>query len=127
MRKLVNRGSLWNWLIKTEFFLFNFLVVDSDRYLNDSSGAVVTPNVATAGDVDSLIFPVDHTPIRAFNKLRGIQSNVEKAKEVLKAVQHQRRKIGFGLDQSGCEFASPEGNKVLSNDEEFFALVSDGE
>jgi hypothetical protein len=83
--------------------------------------------VATAGDVDSLIFPVDHTPIRAFNKLRGNQSNVEKAKEVLKAVQHQRRKVGFGLEQGGCEFAIPARNKVLSNDEGVFAEVSDDE
>lgn len=88
---------------------------------------MVTPNAATAGDGDSLIFPVDHTPIRAFNKLHGNQSNLEKAKEVLKAVQHQRRKVGFGLEQGGCELANPARNKVLSNDEEVFEQVSDDE
>ncbi|OXV08096.1 hypothetical protein Egran_04144 [Elaphomyces granulatus] len=98
-------------------------VIDPERYLSDSHGSLVTPEAASAGDVDSLIFPVGNAPIHAFNKMHGNQSNVEKAREVLKAVQHRQRKIGFGLEQGGCELAGPVRNSVMAGDEDFFAVV----
>jgi hypothetical protein len=98
-------------------------VLDSGRYLTDRNGSLITPVAATAGDVDSLIFPVSHAPVRAFNKIHGNQSMHDKAKEVFKAVQQQRRKIGFGLEQGGCELGTPERIHVMSNDEEISALI----
>lgn len=98
-------------------------MIDPERYLSDSHGSLVTPEAASAGDVDSLIFPVGNAPIHAFNKMHGNQSNVEKAREVLKAVQHRQRKIGFGLEQGGCELAGPVRNSVMAGDEDFFAVV----
>jgi hypothetical protein len=47
---------------------------------------------------------------------------VERARQVLKAVQNQRKKIGFGLERAGCELANFERNMVISNDEEVFQV-----
>jgi hypothetical protein len=84
---------------------------------------LITPVAATMGNVDSLIFPVGRAPVRAFNKIHGNQSMHDKAREVFKAVQHQRRKVGFGLEQGGCALATSERNRVMSNDEEVSTLV----
>lgn len=116
------------------FSPFCHTAIDSERYLHDpSSGSIITPNVSSttppdgagAGDaeIDSLIFPAGYTPIRAFNRVHGNQSNTDKARAVLKAVERMKVKIGPGLDQGGCELATPARNAAVGNDEGVFRLV----
>jgi hypothetical protein len=102
------------------------LVVDSDSFLKDSHGIIVTPDAQAATDVDSLIFPVESTPIRAYNRMHNIQTDVERAKAVLKAVQRHRQKVGFGLEQGGCQLATSESNARLRAKEEVFVVVPEG-
>lgn len=105
------------------FFLANF---DIDRYLN-ANGLIVTPDVTTACESDTLIFPVEPTPIRAFNKLHGDQKPTDRARQVLRAVQKRRRHVGIGLEQEGCEFSTTVRNKLFVNDEEHYEVVTDDE
>ncbi|EEA21472.1 hypothetical protein TMatcc_009116 [Talaromyces marneffei ATCC 18224] len=100
--------------------------LDLDRYLN-ANGLIVTPDAITAGENDALIFPVEPIPIRAFNKLYGDQKATDRARQVLRAVQKRRRRVGIGLEQEGCEFSTPVRNKLFVNDEEFYEVVTDGE
>ncbi|GAM37989.1 C2H2 finger domain protein [Talaromyces pinophilus] len=99
---------------------------DLDRYLN-ANGLIVTPDATTAGESDALIFPVEPTPIRAFNKLHGDQKPSERARQVLRAVQKRRKRVGIGLEQEGCEFSTPVRNKLFVNDEEYYEVIADEE
>jgi len=109
-------------------FPFNFILVDFelDRYLN-ANGFIVTPDAATAGENDALIFPVEQIPIRAFNKLYGDHKPTERAQQVLRAIQKRRKHVGIGLEQEGCEFSTPIRNKLFVNDEEWYQVVTDEE
>uniref|UniRef100_A0A364L0C1 C2H2-type domain-containing protein n=1 Tax=Talaromyces amestolkiae TaxID=1196081 RepID=A0A364L0C1_TALAM len=100
--------------------------VSLDRFLI-ANGLIVTPDAATAGESDTLIFPVEPTPIRAFNKLYGDQKPTERAQQVLRAVQKRRKRVGIGLEQQGCEFSTPVRNKLFVNDEEYYEVVTDEE
>jgi len=55
--------------------------------------------------------------------MHGIHSDIEKANEVVRAVQRHRRKVGFGLEQGGCQLATPAANYKLRNDEEVLVVV----
>jgi hypothetical protein len=118
-----------NNLLRMKFF-FSFILVlvqvDLDRYLN-ANGLIVTPDATTAGESDTLIFPVEPTPIRAFNKLYGDQKPTDRARQVLRAVQKRRKRVGIGLEQEGCEFSTPVRNKLFVNDEEYSEVVTDEE
>ncbi|EED16953.1 C2H2 finger domain protein, putative [Talaromyces stipitatus ATCC 10500] len=97
-----------------------------DRYLI-TNGLHVTPDATTASESDALIFPVGPTPIRAFNRLYGNQKPTDRARQVLRAVQKRRKRVGIGLEQGGCEFSTPVRNKLFVNDEEFYEVVTDDE
>jgi hypothetical protein len=107
-------------------FIFVLVQFDIDRCLN-ANGLIVTPDATMAGENDILIFPVEPTPIRAFNKLYGDEKPTERARQVLRAVQTRRKRVGIGLEQQGCEFSTPVRNKLFVNDEEFYAVVTDEE
>jgi hypothetical protein len=97
-----------------------------DRYLN-ANGLIVTPDTATAGDNDALIFPVEQKSIRAFNKLYGDEKPTQRAQQVLRAIRKRRKHLGIGLEQEGCEFSNPVRNKLFANDEEWYEVVADEE
>lgn len=88
----------------------------------NANGLVVTPDTSAAGENDTLIFPVEHTAIRAFSKLYGDQ---KPAQQVLRAVRKRRRHVGIGLEQEGCEFSTPIRNKRFANDEDWYEVVAD--
>lgn len=92
-------------------------------YLRDEDGAIITPDVATAREHDTIIFPANETAIEAYHELHGHYSDLERARQVFEAVQRQRRKIGFGLEREGCIFATPERNRVLDDQEDVFEVV----
>lgn len=117
-------------------------VIESERYLNDSSGSVITPDASLSSatiqpdhdhhtmdhddidiDSDSLIFPAGYPPIRAYNRVHGNHSNPEKARAVLKAVERMKVRIGPGLEQGGCEIANPVRMSRVGNDEGVMRLV----
>ncbi|KAL2009371.1 hypothetical protein VTN00DRAFT_7565 [Thermoascus crustaceus] len=115
-------------------------VIESERYLNDSSGSAITPDASSTTiiqpddmdhdhdidqdiDSDSLIFPAGYTPIRAYNRVHGNHSNPEKARAVLEAVERMKVRIGPGLEQGGCEIANPVRMSGVGNDEGVFRLV----
>lgn len=91
----------------------------------NANGQIVTPDVSTAGESDTLIFPVQPAHIREFNKIHGDQKPTERARQVLRAVQKRRKRVGIGLEQEGCEFSTPVRNKLFVNDEEYFEIVAD--
>lgn len=72
---------------------------------------------------DSLIFPASYMSIRAFNRVHGNHSQQEKAREVLKAVQRLKDRIGVGLDPGGCKLATPPRIWNLEDEEEVFKFV----
>lgn len=98
-----------------------------DRYLN-ANGSIVTPDASTAGEGDSLIYPVESkSSIKAFYKVHGIEKPKDQAQEVLLAVRRRQQRVGVGLEQEGCEFSNPKRNKAIVNDEEFYQVVSEEE
>lgn len=104
-----------------------FLVVpDLDRFLT-ANGLIVTPDAATAGESDTLIFPAESTSIRAFNKLYGDQKPTDRARQVLRAVRQRRKRVGIGLEQEGCEFSTPVRNKFFMKDEEYYEVVEEND
>lgn len=90
-------------------------------------GTYETPESNQLGGEDSLILPASYSSIRAFNQVHGNTSQQDKAREILKAVQRHKERIGVGLDPGGCQLATPARNERVTNDEEFYELYSDPE
>jgi hypothetical protein len=102
-------------------------VTELDRYLT-ANGSIVTPDASTAGESDSLIYPVESkSSIKAFYKVHGTEKPDEQAQEVLLAVRRRQQRVGIGLEQEGCEFSNPKRNKAIVNDEGFYQVVSEEE
>lgn len=102
-------------------------MIELDRYLN-ANGSIVTPDASTAGENDSLIYPVESkSSIKAFYKVHGTEKPEKQAQEVLLAVKRRQQRVGIGLEQEGCEFSNPSRNKVMVNDEEYYQVVSEEE
>ena len=93
----------------------------------NSPGTHATPDSNQTGGEDSLILPASYSSIRAFNRVHGNTSQQDKAREILKAVQRHKERIGVGLDPGGCQLATPARNERVSNDEEFYELYSESE
>ncbi|KAL4746928.1 hypothetical protein BDW72DRAFT_25284 [Aspergillus terricola var. indicus] len=87
-----------------------------------SAVPLTIPDSYQPGNEDTLIFPAEYNSIRAFNKVHGNNSQLEKAHEVFKAVQRLKIHIGVGLDPGGCELATPLRNQRVSNDEEVYEV-----
>ncbi|CRG86593.1 Translation initiation factor IF-2 [Talaromyces islandicus] len=105
----------------------NGTVKELDSYLN-ANGSIVTPDARTAGEGDSLIYPVESkSSIKAFYKVHGTEKPEEQAHEVLLAVRRRQQRVGVGLEQEGCEFSNPRRNKAMVNDEEYYQVVSEEE
>ncbi|KAL2822962.1 hypothetical protein BJX63DRAFT_2676 [Aspergillus granulosus] len=77
------------------------------------------------GNEDALIFPASYSSIRAFNRVHGKNTQQEKAREIMKAVQRLKEHIGVGLDPGGCELATPLRNERVSNDEDIYEVRSE--
>lgn len=102
-------------------------MTELDRYLN-ANGSIITPDASTAGESDSLIYPVESkSSIKAFYKVHEIEKPDDQAQEVLLAVRRRQQRVGVGLEQEGCEFSNPKRNKAMVNDEEFYQVVSEEE
>ncbi|KAL2827538.1 hypothetical protein BDW59DRAFT_160180 [Aspergillus cavernicola] len=82
------------------------------------------PESNQPGSEDSLIFPANYGSIRAFNKVHGNNSQDEKAREIMRAVQRLKEHVGIGLDPGGCELATPERGERVSNDEDVYEVRS---
>ena len=91
-----------------------------------SPGPFTLPSSNQPQGEDSLIFPASYSSIRAFNRVHGKNTQHEKAREILKAVQRLKDQIGVGLDPGGCQLATPARNERLSKDEEYYEVVSGG-
>ena len=101
-------------------------IVD-DKTSENSAGTYATPESNQIGGEDSLIRPASYSSIRAFNRVHGNTSQQDKAREVLRAVQRHKERIGVGLDPGGCQLATPVRSERVSNDEEFYELYSEPE
>ncbi|KAL4999201.1 hypothetical protein BDV10DRAFT_59123 [Aspergillus recurvatus] len=80
------------------------------------------PESNQPGNEDTLIFPAEYNSIRAFNKVHGNNSQLEKAGEIFRAIQRLKEHIGVGLDPGGCELATPLRNQRVSNDEDVYEV-----
>ncbi|KAL4973286.1 hypothetical protein BDW66DRAFT_168775 [Aspergillus desertorum] len=87
-----------------------------------SAVPLTIPESNQPGNEDALIFPAEYNSIRAFNKVHGNNSQLEKAREIFRAVQRLKERIGVGLDPGGCELATPLRNQRLSNDEDVYEV-----
>lgn len=105
--------------------MVGFFLVDNDE-ASRSSQTQATPEANQPGDGDALIFPASHSSIRAFNRVHGNKSQLDKAHEIFKAVQRLKERIGVGLDPGGCQLATPERNERV-NDEEIYELHPESE
>src|SRR5205809_485914 len=74
---------------------------------------------------DSLIFPASYSSIRAFNRVHGNNTQYEKAREILKAVQRLKDQIGVGLDPGGCQLATPARNERMSQQKDVYEVISE--
>ncbi|RAK87599.1 hypothetical protein BO79DRAFT_28882 [Aspergillus costaricaensis CBS 115574] len=93
---------------------------------NDASGSpgpLGIPDTAQPNSEDSLIIPASGSSIRAFNRVHGNNTQQERSREILKAVQRLKEHIGVGLDPGGCELATPARNERLNNDEDVYEVV----
>ncbi|KAL6236785.1 hypothetical protein BDW75DRAFT_102650 [Aspergillus navahoensis] len=89
---------------------------------NISAVPLTIPQSNQPGNEDTLIFPAEYNSIRAFNKVHGKNSQLEKAREIFRAVQRLKEHIGVGLDPGGCELATPLRNQRVSNDEDVYEV-----
>lgn len=80
------------------------------------------PESVQPGGEDSLILPASYSSIRAFNRVHGNHTQLEKAMEIFKAVQRLKEQIGYGLDPGGCQLATPARVGRVSNDEDVYAV-----
>ena len=99
--------------------------MDNDE-ASRSPQARATPESNQPGDGDALIFPASYSSIRAFNRFHGNKSQLDKAREIFKAVQRLKERIGIGLDPGGCQLATPERNERV-DDEEVYELHPESE
>lgn len=104
-----------------------WLIVVDNEEASKNPGALATPEANQPGGEDSLIFPASYSSIRAFNRVHGNTTQEDKAREILKAVQRLKERIGVGLDPGGCQLATPDRNERVSNDEEVYELHSESE
>ncbi|KAL4988072.1 hypothetical protein BDW68DRAFT_159947 [Aspergillus falconensis] len=87
-----------------------------------STVPLTIPGSNQPGNEDTLIFPAEYNSIRAFNKVHGNNSQLEKAREIFMAVQRLKEHIGVGLDPGGCELATPLRNQRVSNEEDVYEV-----
>ncbi|KAE8147989.1 hypothetical protein BDV25DRAFT_23890 [Aspergillus avenaceus] len=80
------------------------------------------PESHTADGEDSLIFPANESTIRAFNRVHGNSTQLDKAQGIFRAVQRLKCQIGVGLDPGGCQLATPARNERVSNEESFYEV-----
>ena len=92
-----------------------------------SPRAQATPESNQQEGEDSLVFPASYSSMRAFNRVHGNNSQQDKAREIFKAVQRLKERIGVGLDPGGCQLATPERNERVSDEEEVYELHSESE
>lgn len=93
--------------------------------LNGSDGRIITPVTGTQGTRDSLLLPAGSVPIRAFHKARGNTSEHAKAKEMLRALQWKKYRVGFGLDRAGCTTANFKRLSAVGGPDNVFQFVDD--
>lgn len=108
------------------FACHHWSFVEDNDEASRSPQAQVTPEANQPGDGDALIFPASYSSIRAFNRIHGNKSQLDKAHEIFKAVQRLKERIGVGLDPGGCQLATPERNERVS-DEEIYELHPESE
>ncbi|GFF54949.1 hypothetical protein IFM62136_02715 [Aspergillus lentulus] len=92
------------------------------RVAGESPVPKTIPESIQPGGEDSLIFPASYSSIRAFNRVHGNHTQIEKAREIFKAVQRLKEHIGYGLDPGGCQLATPARIGRVSNDEDVYAV-----
>ncbi|KAF4218390.1 hypothetical protein CNMCM8980_002598 [Aspergillus fumigatiaffinis] len=92
------------------------------RVAGESPVPKTIPESIQPGGEDSLIFPASYSSIRAFNRVHGNHTQIEKAREIFKAVQRLKEHIGYGLDPGGCQLATPTRIGRVSNDEDVYAV-----
>ncbi|KAH2040192.1 hypothetical protein KXV43_006904 [Aspergillus fumigatus] len=93
-----------------------------DRVAGESPLPKTIPESTQPGGEDSLVFPASYSSIRAFNRVHGNHTQIEKAREIFKAVQRLKEHIGYGLDPGGCQLATPTRIGRVSNDEDVYAV-----
>lgn len=92
------------------------------RVAGESPLPKTIPESTQPGGEDSLVFPASYSSIRAFNRVHGNHTQIEKAREIFKAVQRLKEHIGYGLDPGGCQLATPTRIGRVSNDEDVYAV-----
>ncbi|GIJ92066.1 hypothetical protein Asppvi_011041 [Aspergillus pseudoviridinutans] len=92
------------------------------RVVDESPVPKTIPDSIQPGGEDSLVFPASYSSIRAFNRVHGNHTQIEKAREIFKAVQRLKEHIGYGLDPGGCQLATPARIGRVSNDEDVYAV-----
>ncbi|GIK05721.1 hypothetical protein Aspvir_009834 [Aspergillus viridinutans] len=92
------------------------------RVAGESPVPKTIPESIQPGGEDALIFPASYSSIRAFNRVHGNHTQIEKAREIFKAVQRLKEHIGYGLDPGGCQLATPARIGRVSNDEDVYAV-----
>lgn len=103
------------------------MILGDNDEASKSSRAQATPESNQLEGEDSLVFPASYSSIRAFNRVHGNNSQQDKGREILKAVQRLKERIGVGLDPGGCQLATPERTERISDEEEVYELHSESE
>ena len=93
-------------------------------YLLDSDGRLVTPLIKADGNkpADTIHFikptlepnkTLDRKGTVAFNKLHGKESHIDKAREVLRAMERKKATIGALIDKGGCTMVNRDSRHIL--------------
>lgn len=105
----------------------SWLILGDNDKASKSSRAQATPESNQLEGEDSLVFPASYSSIRAFNQVHGNNTQQDKGREILKAVQRLKERIGVGLDPGGCQLATSERTERISDEEEVYELHSESE
>lgn len=90
---------------------------DVSDYLSDRHGRRTTPQTLSNGPQDALILPAKKQPLRAFNKVHGNKTDMEKAQAIFRGLERRKKAIGPGIERGGCTLVTSARRAALRDDE----------
>ncbi|KAL8931137.1 MAG: hypothetical protein Q9208_000241 [Pyrenodesmia sp. 3 TL-2023] len=88
---------------------------DMSDYLSDSAKRRATPVITKEGRPDPLPLSADKESTKAYHKVHGNTSELDKAKAFMRAAEERRESFGPGMDRTGATFVTGEMNALLDD------------
>lgn len=88
---------------------------DMSDCLSDSAKRQATPVITKEGHPDPLPLSADKEMTKAYHRVHGNTSELDKAKAFMRAAEERRESFGPGMDRTGATFVTEELNALLDD------------